>query len=296
MVQLRLMLREGQVARGKLDALYTQKKNELDKNSGWFDSPNGEKLRLEIIEKYNQKAAQIRAESVKRLKAIIETSNENIESHFKKEPTQAMVNNITLLNMRQNITPSELNVYIDMYGDCYMAFSVLKEKAESLGYQLHVSLLTIDQMKWALEVVGDNVIGFVEGYNSIEGVGDTPAHQVMITRLERYFRSELNYATDFSDARSSEDSAMNFWNDIVGFGDPAMFDKEGTVRKSNRTAVAYYFADMDGLLGFINIKTQNMNPEEKDTTINNILKDCPDQYGTAYRYYLSTGEKIDLQG
>lgn len=279
--------------RGDYDKLQSQYEKQLDSQAKFKGSKGYDEIQRDLQAQKTQKKATLFRETIRKMDPIIADCEEAINGHFKKEPSQGMVNNITLLNMRQNITPSELDLYFDMYGDYPMAVQVLKEKAESLGYRVTAPFLTIDQMKWALEIVRDTFIGFIEGYDSLDNV-ESLAQKAMILRLEPYFQSEEGYI-NHTDVNSSEEAALQFWNDIVGFGDPSIFDKEGSVPKSQNTQVVYYFSDLNGLLKFIDAKTQNLGVNERDTVIQDILKDCPDRYSAAYRNYLATGEKIDIQ-
>lgn len=289
------IMREGRVFRGKYDSLMARYKKEMDANADLAGSARYEQLKNEINARFKADATQLRLNAKKKLDSIFETCESNIDGHFKKEPTQAMVNNITLLNMRQNISPSEISIYLNLYDNCYMACQVIKEKAESLGYTVTGEYLTIDDEYHALDVIKTNVVGFIEAYNGLDDLGgpDNMVTSATMLRLAPYFQSEDAY-TQYTDVKSSEEADQEFWDQIVGFGSPDILDAEGTLRKSKNTPVSYYFANIDGLLKFIDVKTQGMSDTEKVIEINNILNDCPPQYGAAYRNYRATGEKVDL--
>ena len=147
------IMRVGRVFRGKFDNLRSRYKKELDANADLAGSSRYEQIKNEINARFKADATQLRLDAKKKLDPIFEACKTSIEGHFKKEPTQGMVNNITLLNMRKDISPSEMGIYLNQYGDCYMARQVIKEKAESLGYVVTAEYLTFDEEMRALDVV-----------------------------------------------------------------------------------------------------------------------------------------------
>ena len=271
--------------RARINSLPGKYLGELEKESDIKNSERYKKIENEINQKIQAEAKKYREMAINQLESIYKDCEKNIENHYKKTPTQEMINKIQMVKMRRHISPTELQLLIEQYADCYDAAQVLFEIAEDHGYTVK-NLPGIDDMKHALDAVKANQLFFLNAYQGEDSVKTSPT---MIT-LERYFRSENNYG--FADVKSSQEADQMFWRDIVGFGSPEMFDTEG--RPGKDAKVRYRFNMPSELNKFIKEQTEGLTDEEKEDKANEILSQCPNQWSAAYRHYKATGEEVPL--
>lgn len=85
---------------------------------------------------------------------------------------------------------------------------------------------------------------------------------------------------------------LAFWGEFVGDGSPNVYDEDSAL--SDKPRVLYFFKDTDGLLSYINKETEGKSGSSIEETINEILANCPESYGAAYRNYKASGEKVSL--
>ncbi|MFV0351838.1 MAG: hypothetical protein ACK5JF_05955 [Oscillospiraceae bacterium] len=81
-----------------------------------------------------------------------------------------------------------------------------------------------------------------------------------------------------------------FWAEFVGEGSPDCYDEDSS--SSEKPRVLYFFKDTDGLLAFINRETEGKSGSVIEETINEILANCPESYGSAYRNFKACGDRV----
>ena len=228
--------------------------------------------------------------AIKEVKNQIKKMRENRDKHYIVEGDRsASVATLTMLNMVDDggLTPAELGFFTkDMVNDP-LAMKVVAQIGAK--HHMRIKFPTIKDSDRALEVLQDNVIGYIERYN-----GFTPEDmttKASLLRMERYFRSESGYDS-FSDVKSSAQSDQQFWNDIVQVSSPDEFDSDDF--SGHNADVKFYFKDVDELTAYIDKYTNGCKDELKEDLTNMILENCPNQYSAAYRNYKATGEKYPL--
>lgn len=196
-------------------------------------------------------------------------------------PTVEMVNALNILGMLDTITPTQLQVYAETMADCPLAMQRLSQIAAK--NEMRIVTIHPDQMMLAVDIIEGNLVTFLSGFR-----GNNEQCPPSVKMLYPYFRAEEYYSG--SEGESAEKVDQRFLDKIVGFGTPELFDNPAEA--GVKPKVQYFFESFDGLLQFIHAKTDNV--EDKYKEIDNILAQCPDSYGAAYRYYKSTGKKLDV--
>ena len=107
--------------------------------------------------------------------------------------------------------------------------------------------------------------------------------------LYQYFQGDEDYIN--TPAKSTDNADALFWKKVVQIGTPAMLDSESTGEK---VKAELFFKDLDGLMAYMDKRTAGLEGRELEDKQNEILSECPGQYGAAYRYYKANGEKVPL--
>lgn len=142
-----------------------------------------------------------------------------------------------------------------------------------------------DAMMRAIDVLEGNFAMYIQGYT-----GDDHSMSASVKQLHEFFQPEEAYIN--TAVKSSKNVDSIFWQKMVGIGSPSMLENENNTHGS--TDVKYFFDTLDGLVAFIDKQTVGLEDKAYTDKINEILADCPGQYGAAYRYYKATGEKVPL--
>ena len=128
----------------------------------------------------------------------------------------------------------------------------------------------------------------MENYNGVPENCPFTIHQML-----QYLQDDMVYAEGSKNFTDTDRVNRAFWDKFVVLSSPEIFDNpEG---ESEPPKTQYYFSDVDSMRAFFDRATAGCpDSKSKEDFINLILKDCPEQYGAAYRYFKASGEKIDL--
>lgn len=224
------------------------------------------------------------AESAKKdLTAIVEDMRRNVSNRITKEPTPGISATLDILGKLENLSPTQATLYAQQMADYPLAMQRLQEIVGRHG--MRITIPDPEQMLWAVEVLEHNMAMIIQGYH---GNDDTVTPSVGL--ILPYLAGDEDYMNTKATCTATADKA--FWAKIIGFGTPDMLDSESSAGK--RVKVQHFFKDMDGMLAYLHKYTDGLEGPELSAAINQILEDCPDQYGAAYRNYQATGEKLPL--
>lgn len=248
------------------------------KGSTWYD-----RYVAEVDRKIEAERVRLGTEVQKELVGMIDTMRKNVGQKITKAPTTDMVNTLSLLRMMDTVNPTEIREYAAQMADCPLAMKALSQIAEKNS--IRIAVPDTEEMMRAVDVIEGNIANYIQNFT-----GDSNMSASVKMLHDMYFQAEDYYAN--TDAKSAENVDKAFWRDIVQIGTPAMLDDGDNA--GNTVDVKYFFSGLDGLMEFINTHTVGLEGSAKEDKINEILSDCPGQYGAAYRYYLANGEKVPL--
>jgi len=225
----------------------------------------------------------------------METMRANVRQRITAAPTADMVNTINMLRVLDNVTPAEMRQYAITMADCPIAMKSLKQIARDMNINIQApdadSLLnTLDNLEGYLAL-------FLRGFRGKESM--TPS----IMQLYDYFLPDDQYTSRIAEegfekiAVTSEYVDMQFWKRVSNGGDPLLLEMiEAPDKKVSEKdfKIKYFFRDIDGLNKYIEQRTEGLEGKDKEDKVNEILNNCPGQYGAAYRYYKMHGEKVAL--
>lgn len=212
-----------------------------------------------------------------------------------KAPSADMVNSLAILATLDNIPPTQMKFYVDQMSDCPLAMQRLQQIAAT--HNMKIQLTDLDAIMSAINKLEGKLTAYLGSFR-----GDDNPQSPTVIDMCRYFQPEEYYAKGINVSNnplmpefihSAKEADYLFWKDQIGYGSPAMFDGPAA---GNTPQVQYFFGDLDGLTAFINKATEDKTGSEIEKTENEILTNCPEQYGAAYRCYKATGEKIALNG
>ena len=226
----------------------------------------------------------IRKQAKGELADIIKSMRENIRARATKAPTQDMAASLSILNQLNNVSVAQMRMYAQTMADCPLAMQMLSQIAKK--YNVMLTVPDIEQMSRSVDVLEHN-LALALTYD-----GTTNAMRPSLDMIRPYFQPDDAYL-DMS-VKTAEKANDAFWNNIVQCGSPAMLESPSSTPLP--VEVYHVFADLDGLLKYIDANTAGMNDVDRDSKVNEILSECPDNYGAVYRNYLATGEKLAFSG
>lgn len=260
---------------------YDSRGRELDKLKELKGSPFYDRQEEEINRKIEAERIRL-GESVKKdMIAIVEDMRENVSKRITKAPTSEISACLSILGQLESLTPTEVTLYARQMADCPLAMRRLNEIAGK--HEIRIRVPDIEEMLRAVEVLEGNFAAFISGYTG--DIGKAPAS---VQRLYQYFQGDEDYLN--TPAKSTDNADTAFWRDIVQIGTPAMLDSEAATGETIKAEL--FFKDLDGLLVYMEKRTEGLEGQEQEEEKNKILSECPTEYGGIYRHYKATGSKL----
>ncbi len=267
-----------------VNKLYNDRASKINKLNN--DGYEGSTFYTNEVEKIDQQTEASRINLTTAAKndmtKIFEEMRKNVGDKITKAPTADIANTLNILGQLENISPIEIKLYAGQMIDCPLAMKRLQEIARRHNIIIHIP--DIDEMTRALDVFESNIALFLEGYH-----GRIDDASFSIRQLYQYFQDDNTYVNN--DGKTTIDANTAFWENIIGIGDPSMFDNTSSEKAID---IQLFFGDMEAMLSYIRKQTEGLTETEKENKVNDILKSCPDQYGAVYRYYLSEGKMLPL--
>lgn len=256
---------------------------ELEKLAQFKGSPYYEQQAAEVDRKIEAERVRL-AESVKKdLTAIVKDMRENVGNRITKAPTPEMSACLSILGQLETLTATEITLYAQQMADCPLAMRKLQEIAAK--HDMRITAPDTDTMLRAVDVLEGNLVTFLAGYS-----GDIEKAPASVRQLFQYFQADDDYMN--TPAKSTNNADAAFWRDIVQIGTPAMLDSEAATGDTVKAEL--FFKDLDGLMAYMGKRTAGLEGKDLEDKQNEILAECPGQYGAAYRYYKARGEKVPL--
>ncbi len=196
-----------------------------------------------------------------------------------KAPTPEVASTLQILSMLDKLTPTQISLYAESLSDCPLAMQALAQIALK-----HDQRLIVDEPErrlQLLDVFESHVANFLSNYHGTE-----EALSFSVRQMLPYLQTEDN-VTEYGGTKRVDRA---FWNEFIAEGNPDCYDEDSA--SSEKPRVQYFFKDTDGLLAFINRETDGKSGSIIEETVNEILANCPESYGAAYRNYKACGEKI----
>ena len=216
---------------------------------------------------------------------IIKAMRDNVRNRATQAPTQDMAAALTILNQLDNVSVAQLRMYSQTMAECPIALQMLQQIGNKHGITL--SAPDVEQMSHTVDVLEHN-LALALTYD-----GKTDEIRPSLDLIRPYFQPDDAYL-DMPSVKTADNANAAFWNNIVQCGDPSMLENpKGTPLP---VEVYHVFADLDGLLKYIDANTEGLEDADRESKIADILSECPDNYGAVYRNYLATGEKLAFSG
>lgn len=259
---------------------YDSRGPELAKLAQFKGSPFYDHQEEEINHKVEAERIKL-GESVKKdMTAILGDMRENVNKRITKAPTPEISACLSILGQLESLTATEVSLYAQQMVDCPLAMRRLNEIAGK--HEIRVRVPDIEEMLRAVDVLEGNFAAFISGYT-----GDIDKAPASVRQLYQYFQGDEDYTCTAIKSTGNADAA--FWLDIVQIGTPAMLDSEAATRETIKAEL--FFKDLDGLLAYMDKQTDGLSETEREDKVNEILKECPAEYGAAYRQYRANGNK-----
>lgn len=196
-----------------------------------------------------------------------------------KSPTPEIVSTLQILGMLDNLTPTQLSLYIESLSECPLAMQMLSQMA--MKHNLRLIVEEQEHRLRLLDVFEDHVANFLTNYKGTEG-----NLSVSVRKMLPYLQTEDTLMKHGGTRRVD----LAFWREFVGEGSPDCYDEDSSSTEKPR--VQYFFKDTDGLLAFISKASEGMSDSIIEEIVNTILANCPESYGSAYRNFLACGDRI----
>ena len=227
----------------------------------------------------------IRKQTKSELADVIKSMRENIRNRATQAPTQDMAASLSILNQLDNVSVAQMRMYAQTMADCPLAMQMLQQIGQK--HKITLNVPDVEQMSHTVDVLEYN-LNLALTYD-----GKADAMRPSLDMIRPYFQPDDAYL-DMPSVKTAEKANDAFWNNIVQCGNPSMLE---TPKGTPLPVEAYHvFADLDGLLKYIDANTTGMNDVDRDSKVNEILSECPDNYGAVYRNYIATGEKLAFNG
>lgn len=261
---------------------FNSKAVELKKLNPYKGSPYYDRQVSDLEERIEKERIRIAESARKDLMIILEDMRKNVAKRLTKAPTQEISATLALLGQLEQLTPGDIQLYAQPMADCPLALRRLRELARQ--HDMMIVIPDPDDMFHAVDVLEGNLANLLGHYN-----GDDENSLGTVRTLLRYLQGDEDYQG--TSAKSADNVDAMFWRDIIQIGTPDMLD-DGTTPRSVRAEL--FFKDLDGLLSYMEKRTEGMSDFAAQQEKEKILNECPSQYGAAYRCYRSKGEKLPL--
>lgn len=276
------MIRQYMIDATNIHNQYSSSLSDLDpyKGSVYYDSKSADLMsgETEAIE-------SIRRQNKRELAHIINDMRANVVKRATKNPSQDMAAALTIMNQLDDVSVTMIRMYADAMSECPLAMQMLQQIGQK--HNITINVPDVEQMSHSVDVLEYN-FNAAMSYD-----GTTDKVQPTLDTLRQYFQPDDAYL-DMPDVKTVDAANDAFWSKYVQCGSPAMLEDPKT---ATVPVTAYHvFADLDGLLKYIDAKTTGMADAERDSKVNEILSECPDNYGAVYRNYLANGEKLAFSG
>lgn len=263
---------------------YKSRDNELEKLADFKGSTHYDKEIVKVDSKIENERIRLVKEVQGDLIKIFGEMRQNVGNRIVKSPTADMVNSLAILGMLDAITPTDMKLYAEQMADCPLAMKRLQQIGKA--HNIQIVAPDTEAMMRAVDVLEGNAATYIQGFTGNEQIMSPTVKQLH----DLYFQPEDFYMK--TSIKSSANADATFWQTVVGIGSPVMLDDaDGT---SSPADVKYFFATLDGLMEFMDKQTEELEGKAITDKVNEILADCPGQYGAAYRYYKASGEKVPL--
>lgn len=245
---------------------------------------------------FDREVDAINAKSTAKRKELIEGAKKDLIPLFDemkttakhqviKAPTSEIAATLQILGTLDRVTPKQIELYAEQMQDCPLAMQRLSQIASM--HDLRLSVEDPETRFDQLALLESNFAAFLGGYT-----GDPATLSATVLGMEQYFRPEEQFMGNNRNLVNTDSVNRAFWNTFVGSGSPDFFDDPST--PTGKPKAQYFFGDLDGLRSFIDRATSGVEGSMKETITAEILKDCPEKYGAAYRHFLANGEKMDI--
>ena len=122
--------------------------------------------------------------------------------------------------------------------------------------------------------------------------GDTVYAPATVLRMLPYFQPDEQYMESPNRPLDTDKVNKFFWSEFVQLSSSDAFDDPDHVNGAPKAM--YFFGDVKALSAFIQKMTVGVEGSLVEDITNEILSNCPEQYGAIYRNYKATGEMLDL--
>ena len=226
-------------------------------------------------------------EARKDLMATLQKMREIAGKRIVQAPSSEIVNTLQLLSMLDNISPTQFNLYAAQMEDCPLAMQRLQQIAKAHEQRIYVD--DPESRLRALDVLEGNLANYLENFT-----GDITHAPFSVQSMYRYFQPDDSYMSNPKTPTDTERVNKMFWNDFVRLSSPDVFDDPDHVKGAPKAQ--YFFSDVAALSAFIDKMTAGVTGSLVEDLTNQILENCPEQYGAILRNYKATGEMLDLNG
>lgn len=246
-----------------------------------------EKKAREARQEFEQRTIRAKERAQRELVAVLDKMREGIKKKIIQSPTSDMVNTLALLGTAENLSLDEARLYAEAFKDCPLALKSLAQIA--YRHSIHVDASWADRQLSRVDALDNAAVTYITMYN---GQDSSLITSPTVQMIDRALHDEEFYQ-GFLDCPDSKTAEGLFLEQVTGSRDHEGFEQEDG---SQAPGVELHFDNMDDLLGYIEDVTAGSTPTVKTTIQEEILRNCPESYGAAYRHYKATGEKIDLNG
>ena len=277
------IMRIGKVYTRDVDRLNDARKKKISQQQQYNESIKAENIKR-INEQYEMDLKRKRDIAQNELNSRIDDARKSVRNRLTKAPSEEQMRLFSAIGQLENLDPRLANLYGSVLCDTQIGCELYAQILAK--HRLTHPVPSIEAQLTAPETLGNLLGDYIQFYN-----GEDSLNLVRIKELhDRYLQPEDFYSK--TDIKSSEKALEFFWNEKIGFGTPDLLDDE--ISGNENVQVKYFFTDMDGVIDFVNEKTQGLEGSEKTDKVNELLEYFPDTYAAAYRYYLSTGKKHPL--
>lgn len=252
------------------------------KGSTYYDSE---------VEKINKGIEDCRAslanDFIKDVEINLKNMREAAGRRISKAPTVDQINTLSLLERREKLSISEVQLYAEQLKDCPLALSRLEEIAANSHITMHT--IPADAM---LETV-DRLEGLLAEYVSKYRGDITVTPSATVQTLYQFFGVD-DQSVKLTPFMTLEKLDKHFWDKLVASPlyqeQPELFE-DG----ENPTPHAqYFFRDLSALRQYIKDCEESVPENMKDKIADMVLASCPEEYGAKYRNALANKEDLPL--
>ena len=203
----------------------------------------------------------------KDLLGTLQKMREIASNRIIKPPTAEIVNTLQLLSMLDEISPTQFSLYA--------AQRIIIDDPEN-------------RLR-ALDVLEGNLANYLENFT-----GEVTHAPFSVQSMYRYFQPDDAYMGNPKTPTDTEKVNKMFWENFVKLSSPEVFDDPDNAKGAPKAQ--YFFSDVAALSAFIKKMTAGVTGSVAEDLTNQILQNCPEQYGAILRNYRATGEMMDLNG